>query len=76
MRAWIKSDVRADDGAQFISRADVLATIQFVRARSDEWIKKEAETVLATIGLTVSNAFRLLMMRMAADAAVRTPCAE
>jgi DNA-damage-inducible protein J len=70
MRAWIKSDVRADDGAQFISRADVLATIQFVRARSDERIKKEAETVLATVGLTVSDAFRLLMVRVARDKAL------
>jgi DNA-damage-inducible protein J len=38
-----------------------------VRARIDERIKKEAATVLATIGLTVSDAFRLMMMRIAAD---------
>ena len=38
-----------------------------VRARIDERIKKEAATVLASIGLTVSDAFRLMMMRIAAD---------
>ena len=38
-----------------------------VRARIDERIKKEATTVLASIGLTVSDAFRLMMMRIAAD---------
>ncbi len=41
-----------------------------VRARIDERIKKEAEAVLATIGLTVSDAFRLLMMRVAAEKAL------
>ena len=38
-----------------------------VRARIDERIKKEATTVLASIGLTVSDAFRLMMVRIAAD---------
>ena len=33
-------------------------------------LKKEAEAVLATIGLTVSDAFRLLMMRVVADKAL------
>jgi DNA-damage-inducible protein J len=41
-----------------------------VRARIDERIKKEAEAVLATIGLTVSDAFRLLMVRIAAEKAL------
>jgi DNA-damage-inducible protein J len=41
-----------------------------VRARIDERIKKEAEAVLATIGLTVSDAFRLLMVRVAAEKAL------
>jgi DNA-damage-inducible protein J len=36
-----------------------------VRARIDDRIKTEAEAVLATIGLTVSDAFRLMMMRIA-----------
>jgi DNA-damage-inducible protein J len=41
-----------------------------VRARIDERIKKEAEAVLATIGLTVSDAFRLLLVRVAAEKAL------
>jgi DNA-damage-inducible protein J len=41
-----------------------------VRARIDERTKKEAEAVLATIGLTVSDAFRLLMVRVAAEKAL------
>jgi DNA-damage-inducible protein J len=41
-----------------------------VRARIDERVKKEAEAVLATIGLTVSDAFRLLMMRVATEKAL------
>jgi DNA-damage-inducible protein J len=38
-----------------------------VRARIDQRIKKEATAVLASIGLTVSDAFRLMMVRIAAD---------
>ena len=41
-----------------------------VRARIDERVKREAEAVLATIGLTVSDAFRLLMVRVAAEKAL------
>jgi DNA-damage-inducible protein J len=41
-----------------------------VRARIDEHIKEEAAAVLATIGLTVSDAFRLMMMRIAKDKAL------
>ena len=41
-----------------------------VRARIDEHVKKEAAAVLATIGLTVSDAFRLMMMRIAKDKAL------
>ena len=41
-----------------------------VRARIDERVKKEAEAVLASIGLTVSDAFRLLMIRVAAEKAL------
>ena len=51
-----------------------------VRARIDERVKEEAATVLAAIGLTVSDAFRLMMMRIAADKALPfeplTPNAE
>ncbi|TMJ31764.1 MAG: type II toxin-antitoxin system RelB/DinJ family antitoxin, partial [Alphaproteobacteria bacterium] len=38
--------------------------------RIDERVKKEAEAVLASIGLTVSDAFRLLMIRVAAEKAL------
>lgn len=38
-----------------------------VRARIDEQIKEDAAAVLASIGLTVSDAFRLMMVRIAAD---------
>jgi len=41
-----------------------------VRARIDERVKQEATAVLATIGLTVSDAFRLMMMRIAKDKAL------
>ena len=38
-----------------------------VRARIDENIKEEAATVLATMGLTVSDAFRMMMTRIARE---------
>jgi DNA-damage-inducible protein J len=41
-----------------------------VRARIDAHVKEEAAAVLATIGLTVSDAFRLMMMRIAKDKAL------
>ncbi len=41
-----------------------------VRARIDERIKEEAASVLAAMGLTVSDAFRLMMMRIAKDKAL------
>jgi len=51
-----------------------------VRARIDERVKKEASHVLDEIGLTVSDAIRLLMIRIARDKAlpfeVRVPNAE
>ena len=47
-----------------------MAANAVVRARIDERIKKEAEAVLATIGLTVSDAFRLLMVRVAVEKAL------
>jgi DNA-damage-inducible protein J len=38
-----------------------------VRARIDENIKEEAASVLAAMGLTISDAFRLLLTRVAKD---------
>jgi DNA-damage-inducible protein J len=51
-----------------------------VRARIDKAIKAEASLVLKAMGLTVSDAFRLMMVRIAADKALPfeplTPNAE
>jgi len=41
-----------------------------VRARIDERVKNEAAAVLVAMGLTVSDTFRLLMVRIAADKAL------
>jgi DNA-damage-inducible protein J len=41
-----------------------------VRARIDGQTKAEAEAVLASIGLTVSDAFRLMMTRIAKEKAL------
>jgi DNA-damage-inducible protein J len=41
-----------------------------VRARINERIKSEASAVLAAMGLTASDAFRMLMMRIAAEKAL------
>lgn len=38
-----------------------------VRARIDEHIKEEATVVLAAMGLTVSDAFRILLTRVARE---------
>lgn len=44
-----------------------MAAKAVVRARIDGQVKTEAEAVLASIGLTVSDAFRLMMTRIAHD---------
>ncbi len=41
-----------------------------VRARIDEKTKAEATAVLASIGLTLSDAVRLMLMRVAAEKAL------
>ena len=41
-----------------------------VRARIDGHVKEEATAVLATMGLTVSDAFRILLTRIARERAV------
>lgn len=41
-----------------------------VRARIDPHIKEEASIVLATMGLTVSDAFRMLLIRIAREKAL------
>lgn len=47
-----------------------MATNTVVRARIDEHIKEEASAVLATMGLTVSDAFRIMLTRVAHDKAL------
>lgn len=47
-----------------------MATNSVVRARISEHIKEEASVVLATMGLTVSDAFRLMLIRVAHDKAL------
>jgi DNA-damage-inducible protein J len=47
-----------------------MAVNSVVRARIDERIKSEAAAVLAAMGLTVSDAFRLMMIRIATDKAL------
>lgn len=47
-----------------------MATNTVVRARIDEQIKEEAAAVLAAMGLTVSDAFRLLLTRVAREKAL------
>ncbi|HTV26368.1 MAG TPA: type II toxin-antitoxin system RelB/DinJ family antitoxin, partial [Xanthobacteraceae bacterium] len=41
-----------------------------VRARIDQRIKDEAAAVLGAMGLTVSDAFRLMMVRIAREKAL------
>ena len=41
-----------------------------VRARISERVKEDASVVLAAMGLTVSDAFRLMMVKIAADKAL------
>ena len=41
-----------------------------VRARIDEHIKEEATVVLAAMGITVSDAFRILLTRVAREKAL------
>jgi DNA-damage-inducible protein J len=47
-----------------------MTTNSVVRARIDGQIKIEAEAVLASMGLTVSDAFRMMMMRIAKEKAL------
>lgn len=47
-----------------------MAANAVVRARVDERVKEEASAVLAAMGLTVSDAFRMLLVRTAAEKAL------
>jgi len=47
-----------------------MAENSVVRARIDETTKNEAAIVLATMGLSLSDAFRMLLRRVAAEKAL------
>jgi len=47
-----------------------MAANAVVRARVDEKIKEDAGVVLAAMGLTVSDAFRMLLIRIARERAL------
>ena len=47
-----------------------MATKPVVRARIDEHTKAEAEAILASIGLTVSDAFRMMIIRIVREKAL------
>jgi DNA-damage-inducible protein J len=49
---------------------NAMAVHSVVRARIDERTKREAAAALKKIGLTVSDAFRLLLVRVAAEKAL------
>jgi len=49
---------------------DAMTTNSVVRARIDERTKREAAAALKKVGLTVSDAFRLLLVRVAAEKAL------
>ena len=57
-----------------------MAAAEIVRARIDSDLKKEASAVLSGMGLSVSDAIRLLFVRVAAEKALpfdlRVPNAE
>ena len=47
-----------------------MATNEIVRARVDPAIRREADAVLASMGLSVSDALRMLLTRIARDKAL------
>ena len=47
-----------------------MATDSVVRARIDQRVKEEAAAVLADMGLSVSDAIRLLLVRVASERAL------
>ena len=57
-----------------------MAALDTVRARIDADLKRDATAALAAMGLTISEAIRLLLVRVAAEKAlpfdVRTPNAS
>ena len=57
--------------AQYVSTENaIMAANAVVRARIDEKTKEEATVVLAAMGLTVSDAFRIMLTRVAREKAL------
>ena len=52
------------------SNGEAMPANAVVRARINEEIKKEAVIVLASMGLTVSDAFRMMLTRVAVEKAL------
>jgi DNA-damage-inducible protein J len=79
-REWIKTYPLCNVGKLDISRClgynvaqeeiNTMADNSVVRARIDARTKREAAAALKKIGLTVSDAFRLLLVRVAAEKAL------
>ncbi len=57
-------------GYNVATRIDFMSANSVVRARIDERTKKEAAAALKKIGLTISVALRLLLVRVAAEKAL------
>lgn len=47
-----------------------MPTNAVVRARIDDRVKEEASAILASAGLTISDAFRMMLMRTVAERAL------
>ena len=77
-RAFSTATSKARDSSAVVSKTRASSTVATksrtssttVRARIDEKTKDEAAAVLASIGLTVSDAFRLMMVRIAKEKAL------
>jgi DNA-damage-inducible protein J len=57
-------------GYNVATRIDLMSANSVVRARIDERTKKEAAAALKKMGLTISDALRLLLVRVAAEKAL------
>jgi DNA-damage-inducible protein J len=70
---WTEIVLEIADRAGYIvaqNRPKSMTENTVVRARIDERIKNEAAAVLGAMGLTVSDAFRLMMVRIAKEKAL------
>ena len=63
--SWVRLDP-----APMLSHVVAMAANTIVRARIDEETRNEAAAVLAAMGLTVSDAFRMLLIRIAREKAL------